>query len=249
MAAKRHGYCIKCNWNGPCEAGVLVEHTPVDCSPGRCDGSGLLPVGGEPITPEELLIETRERFLAEADPAREAIYTAKVVRRFAEFKAAIIGAKEHVRISYFGLISKHHSPFVAAMLWADFERGPEMVKVWEERMARNLQTAAPPASRFVVLDGVDGHPLGCDCYGGCWGDHSESWPRLLFTTKADADEAARLCHQEPGRGHVPRPKDDRPPYGSNVLSGRELRFCTTALRDKHAARLNTLWAGPTPEGL
>ena len=19
-------------------------------------------------------------------------------------------------------------------------------------------------------------PLNCDCYGGCWGDHSEDWP-------------------------------------------------------------------------
>lgn len=24
-------------------------------------------------------------------------------------------------------------------------------------------------------------PLGCDCYPGCWHDHSKNWPDLIFT--------------------------------------------------------------------
>ena len=24
-------------------------------------------------------------------------------------------------------------------------------------------------------------PLGCDCYGGCWGDHSKNWPDINWT--------------------------------------------------------------------
>jgi NTP pyrophosphatase (non-canonical NTP hydrolase) len=28
-------------------------------------------------------------------------------------------------------------------------------------------------------------PLGCDCYPGCWGDHSENWPRVGISSTAD----------------------------------------------------------------
>lgn len=24
-------------------------------------------------------------------------------------------------------------------------------------------------------------PLNCDCYGGCWGDHSKNWPDMHWT--------------------------------------------------------------------
>ncbi len=24
-------------------------------------------------------------------------------------------------------------------------------------------------------------PLSCDCYGGCWGDHSKNWPDMAYT--------------------------------------------------------------------
>lgn len=24
-------------------------------------------------------------------------------------------------------------------------------------------------------------PLSCDCYGGCWGDHSKNWPDIAYT--------------------------------------------------------------------
>ena len=27
-------------------------------------------------------------------------------------------------------------------------------------------------------------PLNCDCYDGCWGDHSENWPRVIVPTGA-----------------------------------------------------------------
>ncbi len=27
-------------------------------------------------------------------------------------------------------------------------------------------------------------PLNCDCYGGCWGDHSKDWPSLTDINKS-----------------------------------------------------------------
>lgn len=89
------------------------------------------------------------------------------------------------------------------------------------------------AKEFLVVDGHDGPPLSCDCYGGCWGDHSETWPRLEFLTKEGANEAYRLCHQSKKMGDNLPASERCVPYGSYVLSGAQLRFQTTELRDKH----------------
>ena len=64
-------------------------------------------------------------------------------------------------------------------------------------------------------------PLSCDCYGGCWGDHSKGWPS------------------------VPQPRDPHAvarkagvPHGSYVIVEQGLRLETEAYRDAVMAVLN-----------
>ncbi len=45
-------------------------------------------------------------------------------------------------------------------------------------------------------------PLSCDCYPGCWGDHSKDWPLIPFADHDKADVRAAV------KGAVP--------YGSYV---------------------------------
>ena len=56
-------------------------------------------------------------------------------------------------------------------------------------------------------------PLGCDCFPGCWGRHSEGWPRLTFDTDAEQEIARRLVI-----------KHNLVPYGSYITVGKELRL-------------------------
>jgi hypothetical protein len=82
------------------------------------------------------------------------------------------------------------------------------------------------------VGGIDDFALGCDCYAGCWGDHSETWPALRFESPAAASEAYRLVHRTTN-GDARTAANGRPPHGSYVLVGCDLRFSTTALRDAH----------------
>ena len=94
------------------------------------------------------------------------------------------------------------------------------------------------ADSFTKVDGVEGSALGCDCYGGCWGDHSKDWPKLIFETIGETREAYRRCHQTETMGqHLPRER--RVPYGSYIIMDKEkeLRFATHALRNDHAMAL------------
>lgn len=85
-----------------------------------------------------------------------------------------------------------------------------------------------------IKTGTDGPMLGCDCYGGCWGDHSEDWPALVFVSERDAKEAYRLGHQnEDGTPLV----EEKAEHGTRVLMGSELRFNTMAFLEAYAARL------------
>lgn len=34
-------------------------------------------------------------------------------------------------------------------------------------------------------------PLNCDCYPGCWGDHSELWPEIICADKDRAREVRK----------------------------------------------------------
>lgn len=106
-----------------------------------------------------------------------------------------------------------------------------------------------PDLGFYMVDGTedDWPALGCDCYPGCWGQHSAQWPKIVFApagsygeAQSCAEEAHRLCHQEKEK-YVPRPATDRLPHGSYVLVGTELRFASKALRNAHEARLRALW--------
>lgn len=95
-----------------------------------------------------------------------------------------------------------------------------------------------------MLLGPVSPPLSCDCYGGCWGDHSATWSKMVFHDTADANEAWRLCHQDPEIG-VQRPRSERVPHGSYVLAGRppvELRFADAAIMQGHVRRLEALGA-------
>lgn len=63
-------------------------------------------------------------------------------------------------------------------------------------------------------------PLGCDCYPGCWGDHSAAWPVIPFESEHEGKRAYAIVV-----------KYKLAPYGAYVLMRRELRFASTALRD------------------
>lgn len=108
----------------------------------------------------------------------------------------------------------------------------------EERATGNGQRAAGSEPRkFSIIEGTDGETLGCDCYGGCWGDHSRGWPGLMFGNEADGKLAWRLCHQELEVG-VSRPKKEQVGHGNYVL-GKDgvIRFASRALLDTHVRRL------------
>lgn len=49
-------------------------------------------------------------------------------------------------------------------------------------------------------------PLACDCYGGCWGDHSEGWPEVPFT-----DAAWKRAVEQLPYGSYVRVRDDSEP--------------------------------------
>ncbi len=94
--------------------------------------------------------------------------------------------------------------------------------------------------KFSLVPGTDGERLGCDCYGGCWGDHSRNWPGLRFEDEQGARLGWRLCHQEREIG-VTRPKDQQVGHGNYVFgSDNVLRFATKVLRNAHAMRLRAM---------
>lgn len=124
--------------------------------------------------------------------------------------------------------------------WAYFRIGvPEVtlrartLAQLEDRIA-DLYKAPPRKFRVMSVDGTDSDPLGCDCYGGCWGVHSETWPALGFPDAKSASQAFRLIWSEDSGLSRSGPK-----HGSYVLMDSSLRFCTAALRDAHAVRICT----------
>lgn len=61
-------------------------------------------------------------------------------------------------------------------------------------------------------------PLHCDCYGGCWAEHSEAWPKV--GRAVDAKALYQLAHTTL-------------PYGTYVImSGQPLRVETPELAAK-----------------
>ena len=61
------------------------------------------------------------------------------------------------------------------------------------------------------MNDVEFPGLGCDCYGGCWGDHSSEWPMVLVPTVV----GKALAHEVWAR------PDPIIPYGSHVIMGKE----------------------------
>lgn len=64
-------------------------------------------------------------------------------------------------------------------------------------------------------------PLSCDCYDGCWGDHSKDWPEVAIADEARLAEAHRACWKEL---HIPR--------GSYVAVRGALRLQTEEYKQK-----------------
>jgi len=72
-------------------------------------------------------------------------------------------------------------------------------------------------------------PLGCDCYPGCWGDHSAEWPTIQFATAVEARVARDIIVRE-----------KLVPYGSMVSVGKDestVRFASDAHVTAVLARL------------
>lgn len=65
-------------------------------------------------------------------------------------------------------------------------------------------------------------PLSCDCYAGCWGAHSENWPKL-GKTDAEAASLYRLAHVVL-------------PYGTYVFMETHLRVETYELAERLSIR-------------
>lgn len=56
-------------------------------------------------------------------------------------------------------------------------------------------------------------PLSCDCYGGCWAEHSKGWPRVTLPDPARLDALYRDCWETL-----------KIPHGSYVLVASELEL-------------------------
>lgn len=70
-------------------------------------------------------------------------------------------------------------------------------------------------------------PLSCDCYGGCWGDHSQQWPRVAGTptpveqTKHQTVSAEAMAYYRLAQKVLP--------YGTYVFMSDHLRVETNEL--------------------
>ena len=69
--------------------------------------------------------------------------------------------------------------------------------------------------RVTKGDERGAEPLSCDCYGGCWGDHSKDWPKVLIGDERLARAIHAACWS-----HL------KLPYGSYVSAKGEIRLLT-----------------------
>lgn len=58
-------------------------------------------------------------------------------------------------------------------------------------------------------------PLNCDCYGGCWGDHSKDWPLVAFTNDYRTNPMPAWARKAL--------LDSGIPYGSFVITNHGIR--------------------------
>ena len=72
-------------------------------------------------------------------------------------------------------------------------------------------------------------PLTCDCYDGCWGDHSANW--MCVEVPRSRIEAARLVNPRYPESVAATAlcKEAGVPYGSYVVDGRVLSVETPNL--------------------
>ncbi len=82
-----------------------------------------------------------------------------------------------------------------------------LIGVYETKHLADTQGHLDSAKRFGITgtfeeatvictqsDSTGNELLSCDCYGGCWGDHSANWPSIEYK---DANEAARIRNVVP----------------------------------------------------
>lgn len=69
-------------------------------------------------------------------------------------------------------------------------------------------------------------PLGCDCYGGCWGDHSKDWPSIAIPVPLIELAALSNAYYPTHVAAMRLVNEAGIPYGSYVISKDRLRVET-----------------------
>ncbi len=89
---------------------------------------------------------------------------------------------------------------------------PELMYKFLDRMHDTLEGLGETLAKFAKHTLA---PLSCDCYGGCWGDHSVAWSKITIADSSKRQIAFRACWETL-----------KIPHGSYVLAGNELRLQT-----------------------
>lgn len=90
-------------------------------------------------------------------------------------------------------------------------------------------------------------PLSCDCYGGCWGDHSKDWPSATIPEELIEAERKRGVHYPDVAATTRLVNAAKIPYGSYVGIGEDvLRVENSAYLAQLVDAINAATRKPNP---
>lgn len=81
-------------------------------------------------------------------------------------------------------------------------------------------------------------PLSCDCYDGCWGDHSQDWTQVQIPAELIAQAGRVQYPRVHAAGRIVRAAGV--PHGSYVVTDRHIRVETDAQAEMVKAAIDGL---------
>lgn len=89
-------------------------------------------------------------------------------------------------------------------------------------------------------------PLSCDCYAGCWWEHSKEWPSVTIPEELIEAERGRSVHYPDVAARAKLVNAAELPYGSYVSDGILLRVETSAYLAQVVDAINAATKKPSP---
>ena len=88
--------------------------------------------------------------------------------------------------------------------------------------------------------------LTCDCYAGCWDDHSKDWPSLVIPDELIELERKRGVHYPTVAARTKLVNAAKIPYGAFFSEGSVLRVETTEMLDRLREAVRVATTKPAP---